>query len=740
MNNYLLRPLAACIFAGCAAAAHAQFIDDVDLRQEGANAVMTIKFVSPVLYSKSISARASDLVQSFYTVLPTRDQIKDVISERRFPAVGAIPSITVTDEADNATATQMSANRKLVIRFGAPLQFRVRVGHDSRSIEVVLEGLGASVKAGSGVGRPVTVSPVAGAVPAATAVQASAEIESSAAALLRAAQSAFDAGNYSAATDSLNKLLDLPPNGSSRRAHELAGLARLNAGDKARAGKEFDLFLKLYPVGPDSDRVRELMPSLPSAQAAAPSPKKVVEATSSTNGSVSMVYYGGKTNTRTQEFQDSVVGGLPILQSDTTVPYTDQRQWQTNVDLNWRYRDAEKDMRFVFRDNYSLDQIKTVGTQKLSALYFDYRSMLNGTSMRVGRQSPNGGGVMSRFDGIQVGYAFQPKWKVNAVVGQPTDVLRETSRKFYGMSVDAEALTKELSGSAFVIEQVIDDVTDRRGVGADLRYLSGGVTAAAQFDYDTIMKAVNVAAIQTTWQISEATVVNASLDRRASPAVQLQNGLVYSFAPLGSVVSSAQRIQDLLGVTTIETLRQVVKDTTPYVNQAQIAGSTAIAKNWQFGGNLSIVNMDTIPAVAAVGFAEQPSTTGRAVGVQLIGNNLYSARDAHVFNLSVSNDTTTGLPTMRSNLLSYNNVSSLGERWQVEPSVKYLVVTNPTGYRVDSKTLGSRVTYRMGQQLSFEAELTYALSNTHTPAADSTVSSDVSSNNTTYNLGLRYEF
>ena len=95
---------------------------------------------------------------------------------------------------------------------------------------------------------------------------------------------------------------------------------------------------------------------------------------------------------------------------------------------------------------------------------------------------------------------------------------------------------------------------------------------------------------------------------------------------------------------------------------------------------------------------------------------------------------------MRSNLLSYNNVSSLGERWQVEPSVKYLVVTNPTGYRVDSKTLGSRVTYRMCQQLSFEAELTYALSNTHTPAADSTVSSDVSSNNTTYNLGLRYEF
>ena len=234
-----------------------------------------------------------------------------------------------------------------------------------------------------------------------------------------------------------------------------------------------------------------------------------------------MFYYGGKSNTRSQEFQDSVLGGLPVLQSDSNLSATDQRQWQSNVDLNWRYRDAEKDMRFVFRDNYSLDQIKDSGKQRLSALYFDYRSMLNGTSMRVGRQSPNGGGVLYRFDGIQAGYAFQPKWKVNAVVGQPSDALLDTSRKFYGLSIDAEALTKELSGSAFVIEQVIDGETDRRGVGADLRYFSGGVSATAQLDYDMIIKGVNVAAVQATWQLSEATVVNAMFDRRTTPILSL---------------------------------------------------------------------------------------------------------------------------------------------------------------------------------------------------------------------------
>ena len=33
------------------------------------------------------------------------------------------------------------------------------------------------------------------------------------------------------------------------------------------------------------------------------------------------------------------------------------------------------------------------------------------------------GGVLNRFDGVQAGYSFLPKWKVNAVVGKPTEDL-----------------------------------------------------------------------------------------------------------------------------------------------------------------------------------------------------------------------------------------------------------------------------------------------------------------------------
>jgi tetratricopeptide (TPR) repeat protein len=731
MNKYLLRPIAACIFAGFAATAHAQFVDDVELRQEGANAVLQVRFVTPVLYSKSISARASDLVQAFYTVLPTRDQISDVISERRLAAAGDIPSISVTDESDNSTA-QANSSRKLVIRFAAPVRFRVRAGRDNRSIEVVFEGLGSSVRmAAAAPLAPLTLATVLGG--ATTPSQASVEIEASATALLTTAQSAFDAGQYPAATESLNKLLDLPPNSSSRRAQELVGLARLKAGDPTRAAKEFELFLKLYPQGADSDRVRQMMPSLPSVQATTAGPKKVVEATSSTNGSVSMFYYGGKSNVRSQEFQDSVLGGLPVLQSDTTLSATDQRQLQTNVDLNWRYRDAEKDMRFVFRDNYSLDQIKDVGKQRLSALYFDYRSMLNGTSMRLGRQSPNGGGVLYRFDGIQAGYTFQPKWKVNAVFGQPSDTLLDTSRKFYGMSVDAEALTKELSGSAFVIEQVIDGETDRRGVGADLRYFSGGVSASAQLDYDLIIKGFNVAALQATWQLSESTVVNAMFDRRTTPILSLGN---YLFFQDPALLAPARRIQDLLGVKPIETLRDSVKGLTPYQTQAHIGGTTYIAKDWQLGADLSVTNVDAIPKVVDL-LPDGQASTGNlwSAGAQLIGTNLYSARDTHVFNLTFM-----GGPIYHGTLLSYNNLSGLSEKWQMEPSLKFYTQSSSDGASNDIWTAGLRAVYHVRQQVALETELTYEHSNQQGASKLTGPGSVTSSNRMNYYLGVRYEF
>ncbi|OYU73813.1 MAG: hypothetical protein CFE45_36330, partial [Burkholderiales bacterium PBB5] len=247
----------------------------------------------------------------------------------------------------------------------------------------------------------------------------SAENTAAAAALLQAAQEALGRQDTNAAIDTLSRLLDLPPNPSTRTAQALIGQARQQAGDAARARSEFELFLRLYPEGPDADRVRTALAAL-TAPAANAAKVRQVAPTTTLSGSVSSFYYGGQSKVRTREFQDSVLSGLPELVTDATLAASAQKQLVTGADVNWRHRDADVDQRFVFRDTYTRDGLRPEKSiNKLSALYFEQRSFSSGTTFRVGRQSPLGGGVLGRFDGAQASYAFRPKWKASVVAGVP---------------------------------------------------------------------------------------------------------------------------------------------------------------------------------------------------------------------------------------------------------------------------------------------------------------------------------
>lgn len=747
-KNSLFTPVAACLCAGFVVSAQAQVLSELEWRQEGADAVAVVYFVTPVQYTKSISARASDLVQAFYTVLPTREPISLEPAERRLPGGGDIPSINVRDESASTTAVTSSQSRKLVVRFDKPARFKVRPGRKGNSIEIVFMGLGESVQLTSAKTTRLPKPSVA-AVPmpsTASATSVAPDLDASAAALLAKAQSAFDGGQYDVATESLNQLLNLPPNNSSRKAQELAGLARLNAGDNARAASEFELFLKLYPEGADSARIKLLMASLPAASATVvkAEDKPVEVAKGVTSGSVSMFYYGGKTADQTrQEAYDA--SGIRLLTDAVPTALSDQKQLQTSLDLAWRLRDTEKDMRFVVRDSLTNDFVKTKDKNKerLTALYFDYKSLALGTNVRVGRQSPTGGGVMYRFDGVQAGYSFKPKWKVNAVAGTPSEDLVDTKRSFYGLSVDAEALTPQLSGSAFLIEQKIDGETDRRGMGVDLRYFKGGLSASAQFDYDQILKKLNVAAFQSNWQVSEVTSINAMVDRRTTPLLSLGNVIFYQYTDVnGLPLPFASRLQDRLNVFPIATLRQRVIDETPYQSQFQIGATRILTPNWQTGLNFSVSKMDAIPDFVFDGqtIAGQPATGNQwGLSFQLIGTNLYSSRDTHVFNVGFS-----GGLNDHSTLLTYNNLTSLGDKWQIEPSLKYNTMSSSLSGDSDTWTAGVRGIYRVRSQVSLETELTYERrTNVGLPTTDGSgnvTKSDTVTNGMTYYLGARYEF
>lgn len=826
LSHFLPTARHAAVALLCAAApwAQAQLIDEVDVRREGDDAVLSVRFVTPVRYTRSVAPRANDLAQVYYEVVEPRGVASLLTAgQRRLAGGDGLPTIAITDEFDGPAA---SVKRKLVVRFGSQTRFKVRSGRTTRSIDIVLEGQGGAVKPrvaappmpaaapgrqfvvllsssvdpGMQLNAPVPASlqecqivtsrrvvdgrtlyevslgyfgleaealraqamlkprfpqaavvalatpaatPIAPVPPVASAPASAAALPASEAAgaavdfdaqggdLLARAKAAQAAGNTLLAIETLNKLLNLPPNRNTREGQELVGRVRLQAGDPDRARSEFETFLRLYPQGADSDRVRAELARLPApavASAAAVRP----QATTSTSGSVGVTYYGGKSKTRTQEFQDSPISGLPELVNDATISGTDQKQMLVSTDLNWRQRDADQETRFVFRDNYTADLMPGKGNRnRLSALYVDYKSMLRGTQVRLGRQTPLGGGVLGRFDGVTAGYLFAPRWKANIVAGSPSDKLNATTRRrFWGLSVDAEALSAHSSGSLYVIQQTIDGLVDRRAVGSDLRYFNGGLAVTGTVDYDVVMKGLNVATVQGNWQLADTSNWNFLYDRRAQPLLSLGNALFFADPTLGVAKSVAELVARYAGKGGITQARQDVSDVTARSTQAQLGYTTPISKNWQVGSSVQLTNVSAVDPVPSVGFAGQAATGNQwSLSGQLIGSNLYSLRDTHVFNLSLLS-----APTLKGQLLMYNNLSALNDSWQIEPSFQIYLQRTSEGIKLRRYKPGMRVTYRMAQQLQLESSVDYELSR------QSGGTTAENSGRVFYYVGGRYDF
>jgi hypothetical protein len=599
-----------------------------------------------------------------------------------------------------------------------------------------------SPPAGTAVAPVAPVMPPVAVSPADVPVLKPEEVEARAEALMSQARSAIGEGNHAAAIDPLNALLNLPPNRQTRPAQELIGQARARSGDVARARIEYETFLQLYPQGSDSDRVRRELAALPAPAPAAMAerPRPPVETT--VTGSASMTYFGGNGQVRSQEFKDSPVAGLPQVAGDPLFTDDKASQLLNDVDLTWRRRDTDTDMRFVLRDSYTTDLERSEKSKnRLSSLYFDYKSLAGGYGARLGRQSPTGGGVMGRYDGASGYYLVKPKIKLGAVAGVPSDKYFDSKRRFYGASVDVDGLVPNTGAALYGIEQTIDGYKDRQAVGLELRYFRGGASVFSQFDYDTMFQKLNIATVQGTLILEDATVFNVLYDKRALTMLALGNALTFEDPANPGVLYT--KIADKIATTTLEALREQIKQTTPYITQAQLGITKPLDKTWQVGASMQLTNTGAIPPVpGVVGFESGRPATGNiyTISGQLIGLNLYSSRDTHVFSTSaIASAAVDGL------LVSYNLSSVLAESWQLEPSLQYYRDRTPQGATSQRWTPGFRVTYRGFQRWAIESSITYEIGKASRVTPDPNdptlnVTTKESSNRVNYSLGVRYEF
>jgi tetratricopeptide (TPR) repeat protein len=545
--------------------------------------------------------------------------------------------------------------------------------------------------------------------------------ESGAAEQMGKARSAIAAGDNEAALQALNLVLFLPPNRQSQEAQEVVGLVRERLGETEKARAEYQLYLKLYPEGDGAARVRErlaqLAPAATSGKSVAGRPSQAE--VRSINGSIAQYYYDGTTRSET-------AFSTPTTVDRATLTTRDLSALVTTVDVNARFRNDKGDTRLVFRDTNSASFISSnPSVNRLNAAYVDHRGLQLPVSFRLGRQNGVSGGVSGRFDGAIIGWGFSPKFRANVVAGAPVDIRLESKRQFYGFNVDAEGLADHWSGNAFIIEQTVDGVPDRRAVGAEVRYFNGGRSLYSLVDYDVAFKAFNIAMVQGTWQMENQTTYNLLVDKRKAPLLATTNAVI------GQPTSS---ISTLLQTSTLEQLRQRAEALTADVTQALLGVTTPVGSKWQLGSDLRLTSVGALPEVVdpltGLTIPATPATGNiYSYTVQAIGSNLYSNRDIDSFNITFQRS-----PTFQGQFYSWNNLSALNERWTIEPALRFYHQIDDFGTRLRRFTPGLRLTYRWRNHLALESEFT--LEKTMTKSA----TTEDSATRRFFYVGYRYDF
>jgi tetratricopeptide (TPR) repeat protein len=113
--------------------ANAEMLDEVDVRAEGADTVIRIRFNPRVQYLRHVPTETGDLLQIFFQIVGNDESPSLVPEFRRSKPSDLAPGFTVTYPLQPTVVT-----KKLLIRFAKPVRFTVRPGSGNRSIEIVL--------------------------------------------------------------------------------------------------------------------------------------------------------------------------------------------------------------------------------------------------------------------------------------------------------------------------------------------------------------------------------------------------------------------------------------------------------------------------------------------------------------------------------------------------------------------------------------------------------------------------
>jgi tetratricopeptide (TPR) repeat protein len=506
--------------------------------------------------------------------------------------------------------------------------------------------------------------------------------------LMEDARRSMITGDTSRAIQVYTKILQLPESPRHPEAQEYLALAREKKGQMAHAKAEYQRYLSLYPDSEGATRVNQRLAALLASNGS-------TGTGAGATGAQAGRQVAKRSDWRIQTYFSQYYR-RDVNQPDDRDEIVSQSALYSDVNFDARRRGERFDFSSRLSAGYRSDFLDTGSSSgnstRISYAYADLADAVTGLRGRIGRQSRNTGGVLGRFDGINLGYRLNEKILINTVIGKPAYSASDgvdSSRSFYGASVNYGPILENLDLGLFYIQQDIENVTDRQAIGGEFRYFGAKQSFWGMVDYDLHFGELASAFLQGSWRFDSRLSIHALLNQRGSPFLSTGNAIIGQ--PVGTFA-------ELANIFSADELSQLGKDRTAASTNYSVGMSYPITPKLQINSDIGQSTIDATPASGGV-LATAGSTYSYFSG-SLLASSLLKEGDVSILGLRYSDSETAKVISV-----TIDSRYPFGRTWRVNGRLRVdrrQITSN--GSEQWLYTPAIRVQYRRSQKFRLEFE------------------------------------
>ena len=509
--------------------------------------------------------------------------------------------------------------------------------------------------------------------------------------LMRDARRAMIAGELSRAVQIYTKILQLPPNPHQQEAQEFLALARERNGQMAHARAEYQRYLEVYPDSEGAERVSQRLAALTVSSGSATSP-----ASAASNGTPVATRRRDDTGDWKVRTFFSQFYRRDVNQINDQDEIVSQSSVYSDINVDARRRGERFDITARVTAGYRNELLEVTRSNgndlRVSYAYADLADARTRMQLRIGRQSRTNGGVLGRFDGMNIGFDLSDKIRFEAVGGQPvysTAYKEINSRSFFGLSTTVRPFSENIEMGVFALQQAIEGMTDRQAVGGEFRYFGETKSLWGMLNYDSAFEEIGSFFVQGNWRLPSRLTLTGMVDRRRSPFLSIGNALIGQ---------KETDINVLTAVFTEEELRQIALDRSAENTTMMVGVSTPLSPKLQLNLNASLATLSGTRESA--GIAATPDTSYSYYSADLIASSLFTENDVTILGLRYADADTTEVWS-----LNLDTRFPAGRALRINPRLR----VDYRQIRADGSTQwiytpGVRMQYRWGKRLRLELE------------------------------------